>query len=95
MIEQLAQLCHSQNLKFLDVSKNSLTSAKLGSQSQLHKLVNLSLAFNPLKSLKKDDFTLLSNSTSLEVLNLTSVSLKTVRNFCRRKREVKCHRGCR
>lgn len=81
MIEQFALICHSQSLKFLDVSKNSLQSAKLGSQSQLPNLVNLSLAFNPIKSLKKDDFILLSNSTSLQVLNLTSVSLKTVRNF--------------
>lgn len=81
MIKHFSPICHSQSLKFLDVSKNSLQSAKLGSQPQLPKLVNLSLAFNPIKSLKKYDFSLFSNSTSLQVLNLTSVPLKTVRNF--------------
>lgn len=81
MTEHFARICHSQSLQYLDVSKNSLQSAKLGSQSQLPNLVNLNLALNPIKSLKKQDFSLFSNSTSLQVLNLTSVPLKTVRNF--------------
>lgn len=81
IIKHFDPICHSQNLTFLDVSKNSLLSVKLGSQSQLPNLVNLSLAFNPINSLKKNDFSFLSNSTFLQVLNLTSVPLKTVRIF--------------
>lgn len=90
MIKHFGPICPSQNLQFLDVSQNSLQSASLGSQTQLPNLVNLSLAFNPIKRLEKNDFSFLSNSTSLQVLNLTSVPLKTVRNnFCG-KREAKC-----
>lgn len=58
-----------------------MQTAKLGSQPQLLNLVSLNLAFNAITSLKKDDFSFLSNSSFLQVLNLTSVSLKTVRNL--------------
>lgn len=72
---------NSQNLKFLDVSANKLMSAKLGSQPQLPSLVNLNLAFNGITALKKEDFSLLNQSSFLRVLNLSSASLKTVRNL--------------
>lgn len=58
-----------------------MQTAKLGSQPQLPNLVSLNLASNAITSLKKDDFSFLSNSSFLRVLNLTSVSLKTVRNL--------------
>lgn len=72
---------NSQNLKFLDVSANKLLSAKLGSQPQLASLVNLNLAFNDITALKKEDFFFLNHSSFLQVLNLSSVSLKTVRSL--------------
>ncbi|XP_067441159.1 toll-like receptor 3 isoform X1 [Thunnus thynnus] len=71
-----------QSLKFLDVSKNNLLSAKLGSQPQLPSLENLSLALNSFTSLKKDDFFYLNHSSSLQVLNLSSISLKTLEPGC-------------
>ncbi|XP_061684887.1 toll-like receptor 3 [Syngnathoides biaculeatus] len=67
-----------QNLKFLDVSKNNLDSAKLGSKPQMPNLVELWLGFNTFTTLAKDDFALFSHSTSLQVLNLESVTIKTV-----------------
>lgn len=70
-----------QNLKFLDVSRNKLLSAKLGSKPQLPSLVNLNLGFNDFTALKKDDFSFLNHSSFLQVLNLSSVSLKSVRNL--------------
>ncbi|XP_026027278.1 toll-like receptor 3 isoform X2 [Astatotilapia calliptera] len=71
-----------QNLTFLDVSKNKLQSPKLGSQPQLPSLVNFSLAFNDFTTLKKDDFSFLDHSSSLQVLNLSSVLLKTLEPGC-------------
>ncbi|KAF3687847.1 Toll-like receptor 3 Precursor [Channa argus] len=71
-----------QNLKYLDVSSNKLLSAKLGSQLQLPNLVNLSLAFNDFTTLKKDDFFFLNHSSFLQVLVLSSVSLKTLEPGC-------------
>ncbi|XP_076585568.1 LOW QUALITY PROTEIN: toll-like receptor 3 [Chaetodon auriga] len=71
-----------QSLKFLDVSTNKLKSAKLGSQPQLPSLVNLNLAFNDFTTLEKDDFSFLSRSSFLQVLNLSSVSLKTFEPGC-------------
>ncbi|XP_045904135.1 toll-like receptor 3 [Micropterus dolomieu] len=70
-----------QSLKFLDVSMNKLQSAKLSSQPQLPSLVNLNLAFNEFTTLKNDDFSFLNHS-SLRVLNLSSVSLKTLEPGC-------------
>ncbi|XP_070683677.1 toll-like receptor 3 [Pempheris klunzingeri] len=69
-----------QSLKVLDVSINKLQSAKLGSQPQLPSLVNLNLAFSDFTTLKKDDFSFLNHS--LQVLNLSSVSLKTLEPGC-------------
>ncbi|XP_071361199.1 toll-like receptor 3 isoform X1 [Trachinotus anak] len=71
-----------QNLKFLDVSTNKLLSAKLSSQPQLPSLVNLNLAFNDFSTLKNDDFSFLSHSPLLRVLNLSSVPLKTLEPGC-------------
>lgn len=71
-----------QSLKFLDVSVNKLQSPKLGSQPQLPSLVSLNLAFNSFTSLKKDDFYFLNRSSFLQVLNLSSVSLKTLESGC-------------
>ncbi|KAM8773090.1 toll-like receptor 3 [Acanthopagrus schlegelii] len=71
-----------QSLTFLDVSLNKLKSAKLGSQPQLPSLVNLSLALNDFTTLKKDDFSFLNQSSFLQVLNLSSVSLKTLEPGC-------------
>ncbi|KAF7659586.1 hypothetical protein LDENG_00296390 [Lucifuga dentata] len=70
-----------QRLNFLDVSKNQLRSAKLGSQPQLPSLVNLSLAFNDISTLRKDDFSFLNNS-HLQILNLSSVPLKSFELGC-------------
>uniref|UniRef100_A0A3Q1I4M8 TIR domain-containing protein n=1 Tax=Anabas testudineus TaxID=64144 RepID=A0A3Q1I4M8_ANATE len=71
-----------QNLKFLDVSANKLPSPRLGSQPQLPSLVTLNLAFNEITALKKDDFSFLNRSSFLQVLNLSSVSLKTLDPGC-------------
>lgn len=67
-----------QSLTYLDVSSNKLQSARLGSRPQLPALVNLSLAHNDITVLKRDDFSFLNHSSSLRVLNLSSVPLKTV-----------------
>ncbi|KAM6939689.1 LOW QUALITY PROTEIN: toll-like receptor 3 [Xenentodon cancila] len=71
-----------QNLTFLDVSMNKLPSAKLGSQPQLLSLVNLSMGLNNFNTLKSDDFSFLKLSHSLQTLNLSSVSLKTMEPGC-------------
>ncbi|XP_053274995.1 toll-like receptor 3 isoform X2 [Pleuronectes platessa] len=71
-----------KNLKSLDVSMNKLVSAKLSSQPQLPNLVTLNLAFNDFTALKKDDFSFLENSALLQVLNLSSVPLKTLEPGC-------------
>lgn len=66
-----------QNLTLLDVSKNGLESVKLGSKPQLPSLVTLILSNNPISTLGKDDFSFLSSSSSLKVLNLTALSTLT------------------
>ncbi|XP_023147568.2 toll-like receptor 3 isoform X2 [Amphiprion ocellaris] len=71
-----------QSLKFLDVSKNQLQSAKLGLEPQLPQLVKLNLGFNDFTVLKRDDFSFLNQSSFLQVLNLSSVSLKTFEAGC-------------
>lgn len=73
-----------KNLKSLDVSMNKLASAQLSSQPQLPSLVNLNLAFNDFTALKKDDFSFLDNSSFLQLLNLSAVSLKTLEPGCLR-----------
>lgn len=75
-----------QSLEFLDVSKNNLNSAKLGSRPQMPRLVKLSLGFNSWNTLTRDDFSFLEQSPSLQFLNLTSVPLKTVRNLARNRK---------
>ncbi|XP_039666943.1 toll-like receptor 3 isoform X2 [Perca fluviatilis] len=70
-----------QSLEVLDVSMNKLHSAKLSSQPQLPSLVNLSLAFNNIATLKKDDFSFL-NQSFLQLLNMSSVPLKTLEPGC-------------
>ncbi|XP_077965380.1 toll-like receptor 3 isoform X1 [Gasterosteus aculeatus] len=71
-----------QSLRVLDVSKNKLQSASLGSQPQLPGLVSLNLAFSYFTTLKKDDFSYLSHSSFLRVLNISSVPLKTLEPGC-------------
>ncbi|XP_017264123.1 toll-like receptor 3 [Kryptolebias marmoratus] len=71
-----------QNLKFLDVSMNKLTTAKLGSQPQLPSLVNLNLGHNDFTSLNASDFSCLQDSPFLQVVNLSAVALKTLEPGC-------------
>ncbi|XP_029950653.1 toll-like receptor 3 isoform X2 [Salarias fasciatus] len=71
-----------QSLKFLDVSMNNLQSAKLGSEPQLPSLVSLSLASNDFTELKREDFSFLNQSSFLQVLNLSSTSLKKLESGC-------------
>uniref|UniRef100_A0A1A7X1E2 Toll-like receptor 3 n=2 Tax=Iconisemion striatum TaxID=60296 RepID=A0A1A7X1E2_9TELE len=71
-----------QKLTFLDVSMNKLQSAMLGSQLQLPDLVTLNLGHNEFTSLKTKDFSYLNHSSSLQVLNLSAVSLKTLEPGC-------------
>lgn len=68
-----------QNLTWLDVSRNKLKSAKLGTQPQLPNLVTLILSGNEISVLEKNDFSFLSNSSAFRVLILSSLSLKKVR----------------
>ncbi|KAF7225406.1 toll-like receptor 3 [Nothobranchius furzeri] len=70
-----------QRLAFLDVSMNNLQSAMLGCQPQLPDLVILNLGHNDFTSLKTKDFFYLNHS-SLQVLNLSAVSLKTLEPGC-------------
>ncbi|KAF6736446.1 Toll-like receptor 3 [Oryzias melastigma] len=67
-----------QNLEHLDVSKNKLQSAKLGSQPQLPSLRSLCLGQNAFTTLKTEDFSYLRSSPSLQALNLSYTSVKTV-----------------
>ncbi|XP_008316036.1 toll-like receptor 3 [Cynoglossus semilaevis] len=71
-----------KSLEFLDISNNNLQSAKLGSQPQMPSLLNLNLAFSVFTTLKKDDFTFLRLSPFLQVLNLSSVPLKSLEPGC-------------
>lgn len=68
-----------QNLTWLDVSRNKLTSACLGPRPQLPSLETLSLAGNNITDLKKDDFYFLNESLSFRTLVLSSLPLKKVR----------------
>lgn len=77
-------LFNLQTLKYLDVAMNKLQSAKLGSRPQMPNLVSLNLAFNDITALKKDDFSFLNQSSFLQVLNLSSMSLKTVRTLTKK-----------
>lgn len=77
-------LFNLQTLKYLDVAMNKLQSANLGSKPQMPNLVSLNLAFNDITALKKDDFSFLNQSSFLQVLNLSSVSLKTVRTLTKK-----------
>ncbi|XP_072525948.1 toll-like receptor 3 [Salminus brasiliensis] len=67
-----------KSLTWLDVSRNKLTSARLGSHPQLLGLVTLILSGNEFTTLKADDFTFLNSSSSFRVLGLSSLSLKKV-----------------
>ncbi|KAM3624030.1 uncharacterized protein V6R79_018266 [Siganus canaliculatus] len=71
-----------QSLKYLDVSINSLSSASLGSKPQLPNLVKLNLGSNTFSSLRKQDFSFLNQSHSLQVLNLSALSLRTLEPGC-------------
>ncbi|XP_028833414.1 toll-like receptor 3 isoform X2 [Denticeps clupeoides] len=67
---------------WLDVSKNALTSVKLGTRPQLQNLVSLSFSGNALESILMDDLLYLSSS-SLEVLKLSSLpNLKKIEPGC-------------
>lgn len=66
-------------MTWLDVSRNKLKSAKLGTQPQLPNLVTLILSGNEISVLQKNDFSFLSNSSAFRVLILSSLSLKKVR----------------
>lgn len=66
----------------MDVSRNTLKSAKLGTQPQLPNLVTLVLSGNEISVLQKNDFSFLSNSSAFRVLILSSLSLKKVENGC-------------
>nr|XP_006006842.2 PREDICTED: toll-like receptor 3 [Latimeria chalumnae] len=59
-----------KRLSVLDISRNTLTSAKLGSEQQLQNLWSLVLSANKIKVLKKDDLSFLSN-TFLKQLDLS------------------------
>uniref|UniRef100_A0A8C1L845 Toll-like receptor 3 n=1 Tax=Cyprinus carpio TaxID=7962 RepID=A0A8C1L845_CYPCA len=71
-----------KSLTWLDVSRNKLKSAKLGTQSQLPNLITLVLSGNEISVLQKNDFSFLSNSSAFRVLILSSLSLKKVENGC-------------
>ncbi|XP_073721411.1 toll-like receptor 3 [Misgurnus anguillicaudatus] len=71
-----------KDLSWLDVSRNKLKSAKLGTQPQLPHLVTLVLTGNEISVLQKDDFLFLSNSSEFRVLILSSLPLKKVENGC-------------
>lgn len=62
-----------QSLTLLDVSKNDLKTAKLGTRLQLPSLVTLILSSNSISTIKKDDFSFLRNSSSLRVLHLSDL----------------------
>uniref|UniRef100_A0AAV2LHF2 TIR domain-containing protein n=1 Tax=Knipowitschia caucasica TaxID=637954 RepID=A0AAV2LHF2_KNICA len=66
-----------QSLKFLEVSKNNLMSAKLSMKPEILNLIYLGLSNNDITILKTGDLNFLRKS-SLRVLNLSSVRLKTV-----------------
>ncbi|XP_071024712.1 toll-like receptor 3 isoform X2 [Oncorhynchus clarkii lewisi] len=65
---------HNESLTLLDVSKNDLKTANLGTRLQLPSLVTLILSSNSISTFKKDDFYFLSNSSSLRVLHLSNLT---------------------
>ncbi|XP_059407946.1 toll-like receptor 3 isoform X2 [Carassius carassius] len=71
-----------KSLTWLDVSRNKLKSAKLGTQPQLPNLITLVLSGNQISVLQKNDFSFLSNSSAFRVLILSSLSLKKVESGC-------------
>ncbi|XP_066515922.1 toll-like receptor 3 [Hoplias malabaricus] len=71
-----------KSLIWLDVSRNKLSSASLGSRPQLTTLVTLVLSGNDFKTLKTDDLSFLSNSSSFRVLGLSNLQLKKLENGC-------------
>ncbi|KAM4603957.1 toll-like receptor 3 [Polymixia lowei] len=71
-----------QSLIFLDVSKNKLTFANLGSRPQLPRLENMTLSYNDITTLRKDDFSYLSRSSSLRTLDLSGLPLKKFESGC-------------
>ncbi|XP_051983155.1 toll-like receptor 3 [Xyrauchen texanus] len=71
-----------KSLTWLDVSRNKLKSAKLGTQPQLPNLVTLVISGNDISVLQKDDFSFLSNSSAFRVLILSSLPLKKVEYGC-------------
>ncbi|KAK3523381.1 hypothetical protein QTP86_029869, partial [Hemibagrus guttatus] len=72
----------TDNLAWLDVSRNKLTTACLGSRPQLPSLETLILAGNDIMELKKDDFYFLNQSSSFRTLSLSSLPLKKVDRGC-------------
>lgn len=70
-----------ENLRKLDVSRNDLTTANLGTHPQLQNLQELILSGNKISVLKKDEFSCLSN-TSLKLLELSSLPLKQFEPGC-------------
>ncbi|KAK9398942.1 toll-like receptor 3 [Crotalus adamanteus] len=70
-----------KNLTFLDVSRNSLSSTKLGSQQQLENLQELVMSQNQITELKKEDLYFLRNS-SLKRLDLSSNPIKKFQPGC-------------
>lgn len=71
-----------QSLMVLDVSRNHLTSVKLGSLPQLPSLVTLALSYNDVATIQKDDFSFLIGSPSLRFLNLTYLPLESIERGC-------------
>ncbi|XP_030643535.1 toll-like receptor 3 [Chanos chanos] len=70
------------HLTWLDVSRNKLESAQLGTHPQLSNLVTLVLSGNSISTLRKDDFYFLRNSSSFRVLGLSSLPLQMVEPGC-------------
>ncbi|KAG9259676.1 toll-like receptor 3 [Astyanax mexicanus] len=71
-----------KSLTWLDVSRNKLITAGLGTKPQLPSLVTLILSGNDFTTLKTDDFSFLSSSPSFRVLGLSSLPLKQVEHGC-------------
>lgn len=71
-----------KDLTWLDVSRNKLKSARLGTQPQLPNLVTLVLSGNEISVLQKHDFSFLSDASAFRVLILSSLPLKKVENGC-------------
>ncbi|KAF5897411.1 toll-like receptor 3, partial [Clarias magur] len=72
----------TENLIWLDISRNKLTTACLGSRPQLDSLETLIFAGNDIMELKKDDFSFLNESLSFRTLVLSSLPLKKVESGC-------------